>query len=121
MATARRSGLSSLTINGEVYNHSGTVSYNLGEPLRRAQLDESGATVGYFEEPQENFIETQIIDADTLDLEALVNLTDATVTIQLANGKVLTQRSAWYSGDGNAESREGKITFRSTGLSLDEI
>ena len=55
------------------------------------------------------FIEGEITDQRDLILSDFVNITDATITLELANGKVFTVRNAWYAADGNVQTEEGNI------------
>jgi hypothetical protein len=120
MANQRRAGLLQLQINGEIKDAKGNFSYNLGRPKREAIIGTDGVH-GFKEVPQVAFIEGAITDHGNLDLAALVTITDATVTVQLANGKVVTLRDAWFAGEGTASSEEGEIAIRFEGANAEEI
>jgi len=107
-------------VNGEVYDAKGSWSYNLGRPMREAILG-SDTVHGYKETPQVAFIEGEITDRSSLDLARLVTMTDATVTLELANGKVIALRDAWFSGEGTGNSEEGNISVRFEGSGAEEI
>ena len=116
----RRGGIIQLQINGELQSAKGNFTYNLGRPKREAIIGSDGVH-GYKETPQVSYIEGEVTDRGDLDLEALVTLTDATVTCVLANGKVFVLREAWYAGDGEASTEEGAIKVRFEGKSGEEI
>ena len=116
----RRGGTISLQINGELQDAKGGFTYNLGRPKKEAIVGADGVH-GYKETPQVAFVEGEITDRGTLDLAALVNLTDATVTLELANGKVIVLRSAWYAGEGTGNTEEGNVQVRFEGKSGEEI
>lgn len=120
MADQRRGGTISVQTNGTVQDAKGTFTYNLGRPKRETIIGSDGVH-GYKEVPQPAFIEGAITDRGTLDLEALVTLKDATVTLELANGKVIVLRQAWYAHEGTASTEEGEIPFRCEGKSGEEI
>lgn len=120
MADQRRGGIIQVQVDGVIQDAKGNFTYNLGQPKREAIVG-SDRVHGYKEMPQVPFIEGEITDRSTLDLAALANTTNATVTLQLANGKVISLRSAWYAGDGTGNSEEGNIAVRFEGLSAQEI
>lgn len=110
----RRGGIITVQVNGEKYDAKGEYTYNLGRP-QRAAIVGSDEVHGFTETPQVGFIEGEITDRAELDLNALVTIEDATVTLALANGKVIVLREAWYAGDGNAATQEANITTRFEG------
>ncbi|HEY0190804.1 MAG TPA: phage tail tube protein [Kofleriaceae bacterium] len=116
----RRAGIIQLQINGEIYDAKGNFSYNLGRPKREGMVG-SDRVHGYKETPQIAFIEGAITDRGTLDLAALVTLDGATVTLTLANGKVIVLRDAWFASEGTASSEEAEIAVRFEGSNAEEI
>lgn len=120
MADQRRAGLIQVQINGEIVDAKGSWSYGLGRPLREAIVG-SDAVHGYKEMPQVAFIEGAITDRGTLDVTALVSGRDMTVTLSLANGKVVVLRDAWFAGEGTASTEEAEIPVRWEGANAEEI
>lgn len=116
----RRGGTISLQINGSLQDAKGSFQYNLGRPKKEAIVG-ADSVHGYKEVPQVAFIEGEITDKGDLDLAALVEMTDATVTLELANGKVIVLRSAWYAGEGTGNTEEGNVGVRFEGKSGEEI
>lgn len=116
----RRGGIIQVQINGEVYDAKGSWSYNLGRARREAIVG-ADAIHGYKETPQVAFIEGEITDRGTLDLARMVEMTDATVTLSLANGKVVVLRDAWFAGEGTGNSEEGNIAVRFEGAGGEEV
>lgn len=116
----RKGGIIQVQVNGEVYDAKGSWSYNLGRPMREAIVG-SDVVHGYKETPQVAFIEGEITDRGTLNLATLVGLTDVTVTLSLANGKVIVLRSAWFAGEGTGNSEEGNIAVRFEGAGAEEV
>lgn len=110
----RRAGIITVQIDGVKYDAKGEFTYNLGRPQRAAIVGADGIH-GFQETPQIGFIEGEFTDRADMNLEALVTLEDATVTLQLANGKVIALREAWFAGDGNAATQEANITVRFEG------
>lgn len=120
MADQRRAGLLQLQVNGEIQDAKGDFSYNLGKPKREAVIGADGVH-GYMEKPQVCYIEGAITDRQTLDVAALANGRDLTVTLAMANGKTVVLRNAWYAGDGTVTTAEGEIAVRWEGKSAQEI
>lgn len=116
----RRGGIIFLKIDGEIYNAKGEFTYNLGKPKRDAIVG-ADAIHGYKEVPQIPFIEGEITDTPAMDLEKLVTVENATVTLELANGKVISLREAWYAGEGTGNTEEGNIAVRFEAISGEEI
>lgn len=117
---APRFGLRALKVNGDVYNVKGNVAYNLGLPLREGVVG-ADRVHGYTEKPQIPFLEGEISDTPELRLKDLLGVTDATVTAELLNGKVIVLRNAWFAGEGTGNSEEGNIAFRFEGMSAAEV
>lgn len=107
----RRGGIVFLSVNGELQEAKGEFTYDLGAPKRSPVVGADGVH-GFSEEPKPAFIEGKITDRKTLDLAAMTRVEDATVTLELANGKTVVLRNAWYAADGVGNSKEGEIDFR---------
>jgi hypothetical protein len=116
----RIGGIISLKINGDMYFAKGNFTYNLGKPKKEGVVG-SDRVHGYKEVPQVPFIEGEITDRNELNLEDVVTLDDATVTLELANGKVIMLREGWYAGEGTGNTEEGNIALRIEGMSAEEV
>ena len=114
MAGQRRGGIISLQVNAQVYDAKGAFTYNLGRPKREAIVGADGMH-GYKETPQPGFVEGELTDRLDFDLDALTKLDGATVTLELANGKVIVLRDAYYAGDGEGSTEEGNLKVRFEG------
>ena len=120
MANRRVGGIIFLKLNGTLLQAKGEFTYNLGVNKREAVIG-SDTIHGFKEEPQPSQIEGAITDSDELDVQTILETRDATVTLQLANGKSVVMREAFYAGDGNVTSSEGEIEFMMQGISAEEI
>jgi hypothetical protein len=116
----RRAGIVYFKIDGSIQDAKGNFTYNLGKNKREAIVG-ADAVHGFKETPQVAFIEGEITDRGTLDLEALVTLDDITATLELSNGKVFVLRNAWYAGDGNVQTEESNIQIRLEGKTGEEV
>lgn len=120
MANQRKAGLIQFKVNGEIRAAKGNFTYNMGAPKRETMVGSDG-THGFKEVPQIAFIEGAITDQEDLDVKAMLTITDATVTLELANGKTVLLSEAYFAGDGNASTEEGEITVRFEGSSAEEV
>jgi hypothetical protein len=116
----RIGGIIEVKANGELYSAKGSWTYNLGVPKREMVIG-SDSVHGHKELPQEPMIEGVITDRNDLDVKTLLSLEAATVTLSLANGKVIVLRDAVFTGDGNVTTEEGEIAAKFSGLSAEEI
>jgi hypothetical protein len=116
----RRAGTLFLKINGAQYDVVGSYTYNLGQPKREGLVGHDQVH-GFKEMPQIPFVEGEVRDYKELNLADFQNITDATVTLELANGKVIVLRNAWFAGDGNVGTEEANITVRFEGKSAEEV
>lgn len=106
--------------DGQQYRAKGSWTFNLGVDKREG-IAGSDSVHGYKEMPVVPFIEGTITDSADLSLEALFKTKDATITLELANGKIISLTDAWFSGDSNVTTEEGEIDARFEGLNAEEI
>ncbi len=116
----RRGGTIFLKVDGVQYDAKGEFTYNPGQP-KREMIVGADKVHGYKESPKVAFIEGAITDDSALDVAAFQNITDSTVTLNLANGKTFVLREAAYVADGDITTEEGEIQVRFEGLGSDEI
>lgn len=107
-----------LRIGGTQYMSRGDWTYTVGTPTREAVFDGANV-VGYTEKPNEPMVEGEITIPAGLNVTDITEIDDTTITLELDNGDVVTLRNAWYSGDGKVAIRDGKITAKFTGKSLE--
>ncbi len=77
---SRRAGVIQIQVNGFIYDAAGDFDYNIGEPMTEDLTGPSGPQ-GFKETPQTPYIEGTSRDAYDLDLNALCNVRDATITL----------------------------------------
>jgi len=116
----RVGGILFVKANGAQLRAKGSWTYNLGQPKREGIVG-ADQVHGYKELPQIPMIEGVITDSSQLDVVALLNTKDATLTLELANGKVIVLREAWFAGDGNVTTEEGEIAAKFEGISGEEV
>lgn len=116
----RIGGTISFSVNGTRYDAKGSFTYNLGTPKREAVVG-ADRVHGFTEKPQVPFIEGEITDRPDLDLRAFMAAQDATVSLDLANGKSIVLYEAFNASDGGGSSEEGAIPIRFEGLRAEEL
>jgi hypothetical protein len=116
----RVGGIISLKIDGDMYFAKGDFTYNLGLPKREGVVG-SDRVHGYKEVPQIPFIEGEITDRQEMSLETLMGIKDSTITLELANSKVIVLREAWNAAEGTGNTGEGNIGVRFEGMSAEEV
>lgn len=109
--TNRRSGIIFISVNGVNYDAKGNFNYNLGG-FQREAIAGADRIHGYKEMPKIAFIEGEITDRSNLDVAELQAIDNATVTLELANGKTIVLREAWFSGEGTVGTEEANIALR---------
>lgn len=107
----RRAGMIYVKVDGQQVDAKGSFSYNLGTSKREALIG-SDTIHGYKETPQVAFIEGEVTDSPELNHRALAEQDNATVTLQLANGKTIVLSDAWFAADGNGNTDEANIGVR---------
>jgi hypothetical protein len=107
----RRAGLIWLKVNGQLYEAKGDFTVQPGEPKRDAIIGASGPN-GYKETPQVAYIEGALTDRGDLDTVAVRQITNATITLELNNGKTWVLEDAWYANEGAMTTGEGEIGVR---------
>ena len=116
----RVGGLLFLKVNSEQFQAKGEFTYNIN-PTKRESVVRQDGVHGFSETPKAQFIEGSITDSDELDLEGFQKIVDATVTLELANGKVIVLREAFYAADGDVSSSEGEIQVRFEAIAGEEV
>ena len=110
----RTGGIIRLITNGSTLLCKGSFTYGIGSTKKEAVVGHDSVH-GYKELPQAPFIEGTITDHGA-KLERIFELKNATVVLQLANGKTFTLSRAWFAGDGTATTEEGEVEVRFEGI-----
>jgi len=116
----RIGGTISLKVDGDMYFVKGDFTYNIGKPKKEGVVGPDRVH-GYKEVAQIPFIEGEITDRAEMSLDTLLNIDGATIMLELANGKVIALREAWYASEGTVNTGEGNIGARFEGMSAEEI
>ena len=102
----RRAGIISFKIDGTAYDARGNFEYNLGIEKRTSIIGADGVH-GYSAAPQPAFIRGEITDRGDLSVGQICELDGPNVTLDLANGKSILLREAFFVGEGTVGSEQG--------------
>lgn len=120
MSGKRVGGKIFLKANGIQFDAKGQFEYNLGADRKEMVIGHDGPH-GHKAVPQEAYISGEITDNGTLDLKNdLLNLENATINLELYNGKIISCTQATYTGEGTVQTEEGNIAVRFSGI-VEEI
>jgi len=116
-----RSGLLIVQANGNKFDLVGSFTLNLGQNKREGLIGPDGPH-GHKAMPQFASIKGEVRDSSSLDVKNdVLNMEDATITAIVANDKTYMFEEAFYSGDGDIDTEEGKIQFEAQAISADEL
>jgi hypothetical protein len=120
MAAERFAGMAYLKVDGRQYDLRGnfTVSPSRTERTGIAGLDR---VHGFSEMPRVPFIEGDLSTTAGLSITDLENITNATVTAELANGKTFVLSQAWSKAAFEISAHEGQVRVRWEGVECREI
>lgn len=117
---ARLAGTLYFKVDGKQYPAKGNFTYNLGAFKNEMMVGVDGPH-GHSSVPQVPFIEGEITDMPDTPLKPLLNSVGGTVTLELANGKVIALQQAVYCHEGTVETETAKVPVRFEGIRADEI
>ena len=105
---ARIAGSLFISIDGVQHNVIGDWTLNLGIPKKEPMIG-ADRYHGYKEMPQNSTISGAVRDSDGISVTALRQLTDATITAEMANGKTYVFRNMTEGSDGNMTTEEASV------------
>lgn len=76
---------------------------------------------GYSELPVVPYIQGDVSLVEGTSVEDIDAVTDATITAELADGRVYTLRNAWRAQRSEINSRDGQFTVRFEGMDCQEL
>jgi uncharacterized protein YlzI (FlbEa/FlbD family) len=117
---SRIAGIAWLRVDGQQYPLRGNFTVS-PSPLERKMLAGQDYVHGYSEEPRVPFIEGDVSLVPELLIEDVDAVVNATVTAELANGKVYVLKEAVCKSAHELNSKDGLVRVRFEGTSCDEI
>lgn len=117
----RIGGIFYLKIDGKLYvTTDGEFTYNLGKPKRQAEKNGALGVAGFSSEPQIPYVDGEIFDTKGLDVDKVLDAEDATVTLELYNGKTFVLSGAAYCGEGEFTTK-GRLKVRFEGMEAELV
>ena len=114
-------GKFTIACDGMAYYASGVFKYGGGFDKQEAVMHSNGLA-GRKSTPTVAYISGELLDNKSLVLSDIANMTDSTITLDLANGKQIVLRGAYSTNDNGLEAdTDGKITIKFEGMSLEQV
>ena len=117
---ARVAGIAYLKVNGAQYPLRGNFTVSPSRVERNGIAGQDGVH-GYSEMPRVPYISGDVTLDPALSREALEAVRDATVTAELANGRVYVLRDAWCRSALELNTGDGQVNVRFEGFDCDEL
>ena len=113
--TNRVAGTAYFSVDGVSYALMGEIEYNPSSVTRESAVGQDGVH-GYIEKPMAPHIGATLRDVGSLSVAALNAMTNNTVTVELANGKLIIGRNMWTVEDQTAKAADGTVEVKWEGL-----
>jgi hypothetical protein len=107
----RLAGTAYLAVDGVTYMLVGDFEYNVAK-VTRETLTGMDTVHGFSEKPKAPHISGTLRDSNGLSVASLNAMTDVTLTVELANGKVIIGRNMWTVEDQTAKSTDATIDVK---------
>jgi hypothetical protein len=109
--TNRLAGLAYISVDGVTYLLSGDLTYSPGA-VKRESLTGQDQVHGYSEMPRAPFIAGTFRDAGSMTVAQFNAMTNVTLSLELANGKLVTGRGMWTVEAQEVKTQEGTFEVR---------
>lgn len=113
--TNRVAGTAHFSVDGVAYALIGEMEYNPSSVTRESAVGQDGVH-GYIEKPMAPHISATLRDIGGISVADLNAMTNTTVTLELANGKLVIGRNMWTVEDQTAKATDGSIEVKWEGL-----
>lgn len=120
MANNRVAGVAYVKWNGRTIAARGKWKSNI-LPTKREGIAGQDGVHGYKEMPRVPSISGDVTYVEGASIEELHSITDATITLELANGAVHLLRNAWHSDESEVDTEEGSFPVKFEGISGEEV
>lgn len=115
----RLAGLAYLSVDGTSYLVAGDFTYSPTK-VTRETLKGMDFVHGYKESPNQCFISATLRDHGGLSVQDINDMTNVTVTVELANGKTVAGRNMWTVEAQEVKAEDGTIDVRWEGFEVEE-
>lgn len=113
--TNRVAGIANISVDGVTYLLSGELTYSPADVERKSLIGQDQVH-GYSEMPRAPFISGTLRDSNGLTVKDFNAMSDATVHLELANGKNVTGRNMWTVDAQEVKTQEGTFEVRFEGM-----
>lgn len=113
--TNRIAGVAYVSVDGVTYLLSGDLSYSPGS-VKRDSVTGQDQVHGYSEMPRAPFISGTFRDSGSLTVNDFNGMTNVTLSLELANGKLVTGRGMWTVDAQEVKTQEGTFDVRWEGM-----
>lgn len=118
----RVAGIMHLQIDGRPVELAGTFTCDPGGVQREAVVGANGKVQGYSETTAAPLLEGEMRDSGKINLKRdIFSITDATITVTLANGKTYLYSEAFYVGDRKNNPEEGTVNLQFSAMDCEEM
>jgi hypothetical protein len=117
--TNRLAGVAYITVDGRNYMLAGDVSYSVSH-VKRTTLSGPSGVQGYSEEPIPGSIAGTFRDAGNLTVADFNAMTNVSVMLELANGKMIVGRNMWTVDSQEVKNSEATFEVKFEGPSVEE-
>lgn len=116
----RIAGVAYLKVDGRQFALRGKWKSNI-LPTKREGISGQDGVHGYKEMPRIPTFSGDVSYVEGILVEDLPKIVNATVTLELANGKTHVLRNAWWSDESEVDTEEGSFPVKFEGLSGEEL
>ena len=116
----RVAGTAYVTMDGNQLALKGNLTVSLSK-VERTGIAGLDRTHGYMEKPRVQYIEGDFTLVPELSIDDLDNITDATITAQLANGRSYFLSEAWTKAAHELSAEQGQVRVRWEGMDGSEM
>lgn len=116
----RIGGVAYLKVDGKQFALRGKWKTNI-LPTKREGIAGQDGVHGYKEMPRVPTIQGDVSYVEGILVEDLPKITNATITLELANGKTHILRNAWWADESEVDTEEGSFPCKFEGISGEEL
>lgn len=120
MANNRIGGIAYVKWDGKQIEARGSWKSNVLPTTREGIAGQDGVH-GYKEMPRVPTFQGDVSYVRGISIEELHKIEDATITLELANGKTHILRNAWFADESEVDAEEGSFPVKFEGLSGEEL
>jgi len=118
--TNRLAGVAYISVDGKNYMLAADATYSVSKVKRETLTGQSGVH-GYSETPIPGSISGTFRDAGSLTVADFNAMTNVTVMLELANGKMVVGRNMWTVESQEVKTSEATFEVKFEGMTVEEV